>query len=77
LQTEHVESVKPELTLVPIWRCRNKECKAWIREELSNPESPECPLCRGAMVRSLKHLPKLAKKVKSQKKAKAADAWVH
>ncbi|MFB9278097.1 cold-inducible protein YdjO-related protein [Cohnella cellulosilytica] len=71
-----MESVKPELSPVPIWRCRNAECKVWIREELAASSSPECPMCKGVMMRGIKHLPKLIKKHKSVRKTKdEADAW--
>ncbi|WP_372631033.1 cold-inducible protein YdjO-related protein [Cohnella sp.] len=71
-----MESVKPELSPVPIWRCRNAECKVWIREELASSASPECPMCKGGMVRGIKHLPKLIKKHKSPRKSKdEASAW--
>lgn len=61
---------KPNLIPVPIWRCKDKECKAFIREELASSPSPECPLCKGPMIRSLKHLPELVKKYKAPKKEK-------
>ncbi|MFC5529848.1 cold-inducible protein YdjO-related protein [Cohnella yongneupensis] len=71
------EVAKPEMTPVPIWRCRDQECKVWIREELAESSTPECPMCKGAMVRGIKHLPKLIKKHKSAKKNKdAADTWL-
>ncbi|QTH46349.1 hypothetical protein J4772_19150 [Cohnella sp. LGH] len=71
-----METVKPELSPVPIWRCRNSECKVWIREELASSASPECPMCKGAMMRGIKHLPKLVNKHKSARKPKSdADAW--
>ncbi|MDD9266571.1 cold-inducible protein YdjO-related protein [Paenibacillus sp. GCM10023248] len=56
------EVTKPDLSPVPIWRCKNNECKAWMREELAASPSPECPLCKGGMLKSIKHLPKLVKK---------------
>lgn len=75
-ETESV-SVKPDLAPVPIWRCRNKECKAWVREEMAESESPSCPLCSTEMIRSIKHLPKLVKKAKaSKKKTDAAQEWL-
>lgn len=55
------EVTKPDLTPMPIYRCSNRDCKAWVREELTAAPSPECPLCRSRMIRSIKHLPKLAK----------------
>lgn len=54
--------IKPEVAPVPVWRCRNSECKAWVREELASPPSPNCPLCKGTMIRGIKHLPQLVKK---------------
>jgi hypothetical protein len=63
--------VQPELFPTPILKCRNADCKAWVREELST--SRECPLCRGEMIRSIKHLPKIVKKVKSPRKKKDAE----
>ena len=70
-----VDTAKPDLQAVPIWRCKNKECKAWIRDELASSKSPACPICSGPMGRSMKHLPKLVKKVKSQKKPKDETTW--
>ena len=64
------EAKQPETTPVPIWRCRNSTCKAWVREELAASDSPECPICKGPMVRSIKHLPKLVYKHKGRKKDK-------
>lgn len=61
------ETNKPELSPVAIWRCKNMECKAWIREELASSTTPSCPLCVGEMVKGMKHLPKLVKKHKAQK----------
>ncbi|MBO9597779.1 MAG: hypothetical protein J7559_08170 [Cohnella sp.] len=71
------EVVKPDLAPVPIWRCRDQACKAWIREELADSPSPVCPMCKGTMVRGIKHLPKLIKKHKAAKKPKdEADSWL-
>ncbi|MFH5184969.1 cold-inducible protein YdjO-related protein [Paenibacillus sp. TAB 01] len=64
---QETEAKKADLAPVPIWRCRNNECKSWIREEMA-PPSPVCPLCSGAMIKSIKHLPKLMKKYKAPKK---------
>jgi hypothetical protein len=75
LQTE---ITKPEVSPVPIWRCKNTECKAWVRDELvSSGPQPGCPLCSGPMIRGMKHLPKLVKKHKAPKKQTAENAWVH
>jgi hypothetical protein len=59
---------KPKLSPVPVWRCKNSDCKAWVREELARGPSPSCPLCNGSMMRSMKHLPELVKKYKKEKK---------
>lgn len=64
------ELEKPELHPSPIWRCRDKECKAWFREEMAESKDPECPLCKGRMLRGMKHLPKLSKKLKPARKEK-------
>lgn len=69
----NMDPVKPETSPVPIWRCKNTECKAWVREELAASNSPECPLCKGVMIRSVKHLPKLVKK--TPRKKKKEDPW--
>ncbi|NOU92824.1 hypothetical protein GC093_06205 [Paenibacillus sp. LMG 31456] len=71
------DAPKSELFPVPVWRCRSKDCKAWIREELTSSPSPECPLCNEGMIRSIKHLPKLVKKHKAVKKKKPEESWVH
>jgi len=74
LQTE---GSKPEVEAVPIWRCRSKECKAWIRDELvAGAAEPGCPLCKGSMIRGIKHLPKLVKKIKSPRKKAETSAWL-
>ncbi|UJF35823.1 cold-inducible protein YdjO-related protein [Paenibacillus hexagrammi] len=61
-------SQSQEVTPVPIWKCKNTECKAWVREELASSSTPECPMCKGPMIRSIKHLPKLVKKHKTNRK---------
>lgn len=67
------DTIKPELSAVPIFRCVNQECKVWVREELATSDAPECPMCKGSMIRGIKHLPKLVKKHKAAKKP--ADPW--
>ncbi|MDQ1909908.1 cold-inducible protein YdjO-related protein [Paenibacillus sp. GD4] len=69
------DEIKPELFPTPILKCRNPDCKAWVREELASP-TRECPLCRGEMLRSFKHLPKIVKKAKSTKKKKEEFSWL-
>ncbi|MBW5445401.1 hypothetical protein GE107_04915 [Cohnella sp. CFH 77786] len=63
-----MDTPKPETSPVPIFRCVNPECKAWVREELAASASPECPMCRGKMIRGIKHLPKLIKKHRGSRK---------
>ncbi|WP_166242216.1 cold-inducible protein YdjO-related protein [Paenibacillus turpanensis] len=72
-----IETVKPEVSPVPIWRCRSSECKAWMREELVEESTPACPICKGNMMRSMKHLPKLAKKLKPKKKQQNDTPLLH
>ncbi|WP_248925133.1 cold-inducible protein YdjO-related protein [Paenibacillus hamazuiensis] len=76
MDTLDKEVTKPEYTPVPIWRCQNADCKAWVREELAASPNPGCPLCSGKMVRSYKHLPKLVKKAASTRKKKM-DVLLH
>lgn len=52
------------VTPVFIWRCRNPDCKAWIREEMADADHPDCPLCGGETIRSVRMLPKLRNKSK-------------
>ncbi|WP_281889149.1 cold-inducible protein YdjO-related protein [Paenibacillus sp. YYML68] len=60
--------VKPELKPTVIWRCKDAECKAWVREEFAPDPYPPCPLCKGPTLRSFKHLPAMPKKAKRGKK---------
>lgn len=71
-----METEKPELSAVPIWRCIDKECKAWVRDELAAAGIPTCPLCKGNMIRGIKHLPKLIKKHKTIRKKNETDQWL-
>lgn len=54
-----------KLSAVKILKCKNSECKAWVREEFATP-GQNCPICNGPMLRTMKHLPPLQKKIKSQ-----------
>jgi hypothetical protein len=65
-----------KLAPVKVWRCKNTECKAWIRDELTTGTDPTCPLCKGPMIRSIKHLPELINKIKRQKKEKVSEETV-
>lgn len=71
-----IDTDKPELSAVPIWRCTNQECKAWVREEMASSDKPNCPMCKGNMIRGIKHLPKLIKKHKTIRKKKEEDQWL-
>ncbi|WNQ11900.1 cold-inducible protein YdjO-related protein [Paenibacillus aurantius] len=57
---------KQEIQQIQIWKCKDAECKAWIREEFVTESNPACPMCKGAMIRSYKHLPVVAKKGKKK-----------
>ncbi|WJH36568.1 cold-shock protein [Paenibacillus sp. CC-CFT747] len=57
---------KQEIQQIQIWKCKDAECKAWIREEFVTDPNPACPMCKGAMIRSYKHLPVVAKKGKKK-----------
>ncbi|WP_233567098.1 cold-inducible protein YdjO-related protein [Cohnella endophytica] len=70
-KTSDKVSDKADLTAVPIWRCVDKECKVWVREEMAASDTPECPMCKGKMIRGIKHLPKLIHKHKSAPRNKA------
>ncbi|MBD3918479.1 hypothetical protein H8B09_06910 [Paenibacillus sp. PR3] len=63
---------KPELIPTKIYKCKNPECKAWVREEFGSEGQP-CPMCKGPMMRSMRHLPKVQNKIKRQPKKK--DPW--
>ncbi|GMK45986.1 MULTISPECIES: cold-inducible protein YdjO-related protein [Paenibacillus] len=54
---------KPKLIPTKILKCKNPDCKAWIRDEMA-AEEQLCPMCKGPMGRSMKHLPALQKKAK-------------
>jgi len=59
------EASTQKLSIVNILKCRNKDCKAWVREEFASA-GQACPLCGGPMLRTMKHLPPLQHKVKPQ-----------
>lgn len=56
------EEQKPEVEQIEIWKCKEAECKAWVRKEFVTEALPSCPLCKNPMVRSYKHVPVAAKK---------------
>jgi len=58
------EALKP----TKIWKCKNGECKAWVREEFAASE-PECPICKGPMLRSIRHLPAVQNKAPRKPRA--------
>ncbi|MBD0381394.1 cold-inducible protein YdjO-related protein [Paenibacillus sedimenti] len=53
---------KPEVEQVEIWKCKEAECKAWVRKEFVTEALPNCPLCKNPMIRSYRHVPITAKK---------------
>ncbi|MBB3111271.1 hypothetical protein FHS18_003339 [Paenibacillus phyllosphaerae] len=63
------EQDKPKLIPTKILKCKDAECKAWVREELAGAE-PACPICKGPMHRSIRHLPALQNKIKKKKAEK-------
>lgn len=58
------EETNANTSIVKILKCKNAECKAWVREEFATP-GQNCPICNGPMLRTMKHLPPLVKKIKS------------
>ncbi|WP_438434786.1 cold-inducible protein YdjO-related protein [Gorillibacterium sp. sgz500922] len=64
---------KPQLEATPIYRCKDPECKAWVREEFL-PADKACPLCKGPMLKSMKHLPPSGKPKKKAKRPAAKAA---
>ncbi|WP_240353391.1 MULTISPECIES: cold-inducible protein YdjO-related protein [Cohnella] len=62
------EETKAALKPTKIWKCKNAECKAWVREEFAALQQA-CPLCGGPMLRSMKHLPPVQNKVKARPKS--------
>ncbi|UVI32712.1 cold-shock protein [Paenibacillus spongiae] len=59
------EESKPKLLPTKIYKCKDAECKAWVREEFAET-NPACPICKGPMHRSMRHLPALQKKIKRE-----------
>ncbi|TBL70724.1 cold-inducible protein YdjO-related protein [Paenibacillus thalictri] len=66
MATITTEEQSHEMKHVQIWKCKEPECKAWVREEFVTEENPSCPLCKGQMIRSYKHLPETPKKGKKK-----------
>ncbi|BBH20754.1 hypothetical protein Back11_20990 [Paenibacillus baekrokdamisoli] len=66
------DETKPVLKLTKIWKCRNADCKAWVREEFA-VEQQACPICKGPMLRSMRHLPAVQNKIKSQPRKPKSD----
>lgn len=65
--TLNEEQTKPKLVLTKIWRCKDANCKAWVRDEFAKEEVSSCPICKGPVVRSLKHLPEVKTSAKRKK----------
>ncbi|WP_028610729.1 cold-inducible protein YdjO-related protein [Paenibacillus harenae] len=56
---------KPKLKPTKIFKCKNQDCKAWVRDEFADAEQ-SCPICKGPMLRSMRHLPAVQNKAKPQ-----------
>lgn len=62
MATSASEQQTQELQQIEIWKCKQADCKAWVRKEFVTEEQPACPLCKTQMVRSYKHVPVTTKK---------------
>ena len=60
---------KPQLEPTVIYRCKDADCKAWVREDYVTTDK-SCPICKGQMLRSIKHLPPAAKARKKRATSK-------
>ena len=38
------EEQKPEVEQIEIWKCKETDCKAWVRKEFVTEALPTCPL---------------------------------
>ncbi len=47
---------------IQIWKCKDSECNAWIRDEFVTEAAPSCPLCSSMMEQSKKQVPLAVKK---------------
>jgi len=56
------EDKKQELEQIEIWKCKEADCKAWVRKEFVTEAQPSCPLCKNPMIRSYRHVPVVTKK---------------
>jgi hypothetical protein len=63
---------KVKLVATKIFKCKNPECKAWVRDEFAAAEQT-CPLCKGPMLRSMRHLPPVQNKPKRQPRTPKSD----
>ncbi|MBD2869759.1 cold-inducible protein YdjO-related protein [Paenibacillus arenilitoris] len=66
------EDEKQKLIPTKIFKCKNPECKAWVRDEFAAGEQA-CPICKGPMLRSMRHLPPVQNKAKSQPRKPKSD----
>ncbi|REE80144.1 cold-inducible protein YdjO [Paenibacillus taihuensis] len=74
LKLSITEEEKPKLIATKIWKCKNAECKAWVRDEFAGQGEQACPICKGPMHRSMRHLPAVQNKIKKQPK-KPKSEW--
>jgi len=54
-----------DLKPTKILKCKNPECKVWVRDEFMQTEQL-CPICKGPMLRSMRHLPAVQNKIPRQ-----------
>ncbi|WP_424768925.1 cold-inducible protein YdjO-related protein [Paenibacillus sp. sgz302251] len=60
------EDEKPKLIPTKIFKCKNPDCKVWVRDEFAAASEQSCPICKGPMLRSMRHLPAVQNKPKRQ-----------
>ncbi|MBP1154996.1 MULTISPECIES: cold-inducible protein YdjO-related protein [unclassified Paenibacillus] len=64
MSTSTSEAQTEETKQIPIWKCKDSECNAWIRDEYVTDASPSCPLCNSMMEQSYREVPLVIKKVR-------------
>ncbi|MGO4375318.1 cold-inducible protein YdjO-related protein [Paenibacillus sp. YIM B09110] len=67
------DEAKPKLKPTKIWKCKNSDCKAWVRDEFASATEQACPICKGPMLRSMRHLPAVQNKAKPQPRKPKSD----
>ncbi|ALS22955.1 MULTISPECIES: cold-inducible protein YdjO-related protein [Paenibacillus] len=64
MSTSTSEAQTQEMKEIQIWKCKDSECNAWIRDEFVTEAAPSCPLCSSMMEQSKKQVPLAVKKVR-------------